>query len=153
RSARRRRYDRRKGALASVAAFRCALPRCRHNEIQGDRPHSHPLLRVGQSGRIGDERLAPAGAARGRAMRPLVACLFVTVFVVSTRAETNDLRLWYTQPAAKWEEALPIGSGRLGAMVFGGARDERIQFNEDTLWTGKPRDYVRKGARDHLEEI
>src|SRR5207249_3004545 len=65
----------------------------------------------------------------------------------------DDLKLWYTQPAKKWEEALPIGSGRLGAMVFGGTSEERIQFNEDTLWTGKPHDYVRAGARDHLDEI
>src|SRR3954451_25321959 len=65
----------------------------------------------------------------------------------------DDLKLWYTQPAAKWEEALPIGSGRLGAMVFGGTADERIQFNEDTLWRGKPHDYVREGAGSHLGEI
>src|SRR4051794_35772085 len=67
--------------------------------------------------------------------------------------EARDLRLWYTQPAGPWEEALPIGSGRLGAMVFGGMPDERIQFNEDTLWSGKPHDYVREGARSHLGEI
>ncbi|HEX8202653.1 MAG TPA: glycoside hydrolase family 95 protein, partial [Isosphaeraceae bacterium] len=67
--------------------------------------------------------------------------------------EANDLRLWYAQPAGPWEEALPIGSGRLGAMVFGGTADERIQFNEDTLWTGQPHDYVRAGAGDHLGTI
>ena len=49
-----------------------------------------------------------------------------------------DLRLWYTSPAAKWEEALPIGNGRLGAMVFGGASQERLQLNEDTLTSGYP---------------
>jgi alpha-L-fucosidase 2 len=67
--------------------------------------------------------------------------------------EASDLRLWYDKPAGPWEEALPVGGGRLGAMIFGGTPDERIQFNEDTLWTGKPHDYVREGARDHLEEI
>ncbi len=61
--------------------------------------------------------------------------------------------LWYDHPADKWEEALPVGSGRLGAMVFGGTASERIQFNEDTLWTGKPQDYARDGAFDHLAEI
>jgi alpha-L-fucosidase 2 len=65
----------------------------------------------------------------------------------------KDLTLWYAKPAAKWEEALPVGSGRMGAMVFGGVGEERIQFNEDTLWTGKPHDYVRDGAREHLAEI
>jgi alpha-L-fucosidase 2 len=67
--------------------------------------------------------------------------------------DARDLRLWYTKPAGPWEEALPIGSGRLGAMVFGGTSDERIQFNEDTLWTGAPHDYVRAGAGSHLGEI
>ncbi|MGC4031268.1 MAG: glycoside hydrolase family 95 protein [Tepidisphaeraceae bacterium] len=61
--------------------------------------------------------------------------------------------LWYDKPAAKWEEALPVGSGRLGAMVFGGVDSERIQFNEDTLWTGKPQDYVRPGAIDGLADV
>ena len=63
------------------------------------------------------------------------------------------LRLWYDRPAAKWVEALPVGNGRLGAMVFGGAAEERIQFNEDTVWQGGPRDYARAGARRSLERI
>ncbi|WP_309274212.1 glycoside hydrolase family 95 protein [Paenibacillus sp.] len=46
--------------------------------------------------------------------------------------------LWYKQPAKKWEEALPIGNGRMGAMVFGGIQRERLQLNEDTLWAGYP---------------
>jgi alpha-L-fucosidase 2 len=65
----------------------------------------------------------------------------------------RDLRIWYQEPAKQWEHALPIGCGRLGAMVFGLVAEERIQFNEDTLWTGKPHNYVRAGARDHLDEI
>ena len=50
----------------------------------------------------------------------------------------SELKLWYKQPAKEWVEALPIGNGRLGAMVFGDVFHERIQFNEDTLWTGTP---------------
>ena len=46
--------------------------------------------------------------------------------------------LWYRQPAARWEESLPLGNGRLGAMVFGGVAQERLQLNEDTLWSGAP---------------
>jgi len=61
--------------------------------------------------------------------------------------------LWYQQPAQQWVEALPIGNGRLGAMVFGGVPEERIQFNEATLWTGEPRDYSHPGASNHLAEI
>ena len=43
------------------------------------------------------------------------------------------LELWYDSPASKWTEALPIGNGRLGAMIFGGVERERLQLNEDTL--------------------
>ena len=55
----------------------------------------------------------------------------------SAHAESS-LTLWYDRPAAKWVEALPIGNGRLGAMVFGDPVRERIQLNEDTLWAGGP---------------
>ncbi len=65
----------------------------------------------------------------------------------------NTLALWYTQPAVEWTEALPVGNGRLGAMVFGGTASERLQFNEDTLWTGRPHDYSHPGAADHLETV
>jgi alpha-L-fucosidase 2 len=61
--------------------------------------------------------------------------------------------LWYAQPAEKWTDALPIGNGRMGAMIFGGIFDERIQFNEDTLWKGQPHDYVRAGAGESLTAI
>jgi len=77
----------------------------------------------------------------------------ITLFIPHWLLADDSLRLWYAQPAAKWEEALPIGNGHMGAMIFGGTTDERIQFNEDTLWTGKPHDYVRPGAADHLAEI
>ena len=65
----------------------------------------------------------------------------------------NDLILWYRQPAATWTEALPIGSGRLGAMVFGGVETERLQLNEDTLWSGYPRDTTNPDVHAHLPEI
>ncbi|QJR81170.1 glycoside hydrolase family 95 protein [Alteromonas pelagimontana] len=53
-------------------------------------------------------------------------------------AVANDLRLWYQQPAADWNEALPIGNGRIGAMVSGGVAQARYQLNEETLWAGEP---------------
>src|SRR5438552_3042499 len=79
--------------------------------------------------------------------------LIATMILFSSKCFADDMKLWYTKPAAQWEEALPIGNGHMGAMVFGGIVDERIQFNEDTLWTGKPHDYVREGAGDYLEQI
>ncbi|MBB3109551.1 alpha-L-fucosidase 2 [Paenibacillus phyllosphaerae] len=60
--------------------------------------------------------------------------------------------LWYKQPATIWEEALPIGNGRLGGMVFGGPETERIQLNEDTLWSGFPRDTNNYEAIRHLKQ-
>jgi alpha-L-fucosidase 2 len=63
------------------------------------------------------------------------------------------LALWYPVPAAQWVEALPVGNGRLGAMVFGGTAQERIQFNEATIWTGGPHDYARPGARRYLDTL
>src|SRR5580765_1471024 len=65
----------------------------------------------------------------------------------------SPLTLWYRQPANLWVEALPVGNGRLGAMVFGGIAHERIQFNESTVWTGEPHDYAHRGAYQHLGEI
>jgi len=57
-----------------------------------------------------------------------------------------EWKLWYRQPAAAWTEALPVGNGRLGAMVFGGTQSELIQLNEDTVWTGGPFDPRGTGA-------
>jgi alpha-L-fucosidase 2 len=61
--------------------------------------------------------------------------------------------LWYRQPARDWNEALPLGNGRLGAMVFGGLNEEHIQLNEETLWSGKPHDYAVAGAVNSLGEV
>jgi len=61
--------------------------------------------------------------------------------------------LWYDSSAAIWEEALPVGNGRLGAMVFGRWGEERIQLNEETYWTGGPYSTVVKGGYKHLPEI
>jgi alpha-L-fucosidase 2 len=66
---------------------------------------------------------------------------------------SQDLKLWYNKPASKWTEALPIGNGRIGAMIFGGLEEDRIQFNEETLWTGEPRNYNRSGASKYLNTI
>ncbi len=66
----------------------------------------------------------------------------------------GGLTLWYTRPATNWErEALPIGNGRLGAMIFGGTARERLQLNEDSLWAGGPRDCNNPEARDALPEV
>ena len=68
-------------------------------------------------------------------------------------SSANQWTLWYKDPAEQWVEALPVGNGRLGAMVFGGTSQERIQFNEDTVWTGAPHDYAHPGAAEHYETL
>ncbi|MEZ4904085.1 MAG: glycoside hydrolase N-terminal domain-containing protein [Spirosomataceae bacterium] len=68
-------------------------------------------------------------------------------------AYSQEYKLWYTTPAEKWTEALPIGNGRMGGMVFGGVEQDHIQFNEETLWTGEPRNPNRLGAANHLAAI
>src|SRR5262245_21675476 len=67
--------------------------------------------------------------------------------------EASALTLWYNQPAGRWVEALPVGNGRLGGMIFGGPDRELIQFNEQTVWTGHPREYQHPGAVRSLPEI
>lgn len=62
-------------------------------------------------------------------------------------------RLWYRQPAGVWEEALPLGNGRLGAMVYGGAAQENIQVNEESMWYGGPVDRNNPDAREQLPVI
>lgn len=62
-------------------------------------------------------------------------------------------RLWYRQPAARWEEALPLGNGRLGAMVFGGVAEERLQLNEGSLWSGNPQDADNPEALSQLGTV
>lgn len=61
--------------------------------------------------------------------------------------------MWYNQPAEQWEDALPVGNGRIGAMVFGKYGEEKIQLNEETYWSGGPYSTVVKGGYKKLPEI
>jgi len=75
-----------------------------------------------------------------------------TQSVGSNDEKWNHLKLWYNKPAQKWTEALPVGNGRLGAMVYGTVETERLQLNEDTIWAGQPVERDRVGAYKHLPE-
>ena len=69
------------------------------------------------------------------------------------RGNSDNLKLWYDAPSRQWTDALPLGNGRLGAMVFGTPAQERIQINEETIWGGGPHNNVNYAAKDGLEEI
>jgi alpha-L-fucosidase 2 len=72
---------------------------------------------------------------------------------INNRTFNPSTLLWYDTPAQKWEDALPVGNGRLGAMVFGKNKEERIQLNEETYWSGGPYSTVVKGGYKVLPEI
>ncbi|MBD1433203.1 glycoside hydrolase N-terminal domain-containing protein [Sphingobacterium sp. DN00404] len=78
---------------------------------------------------------------------------FLSLYTTCAIMVQGQNRLWYNAPAREWEEALPIGNGRMGAMIFGGDTLEEVQFNEETLWTGQPRNYNKKGAHQYLDTI
>jgi alpha-L-fucosidase 2 len=82
----------------------------------------------------------------------IASYLCVSVSVCGLNCFAQNV-LWYSKPADTWTDALPVGNGRMGAMVFGGAGHERIQFNESTVWAGEPHDYAHKGAYQSLGKI
>jgi len=65
----------------------------------------------------------------------------------------SGMKIWFNQPAATWNDALPVGNGRLGAMVFGGVENERLELNEESLWTGEPRWDANPDALKNLSEV
>src|ERR1041385_1946849 len=70
----------------------------------------------------------------------------------SNATDYSELLLWYDKPASEWTEALPVGNGRLGAMIFGGYASEQLQLNEDTLYAGSPYDPNNPEALQALAE-
>jgi alpha-L-fucosidase 2 len=104
----------------------------------------------------------------------LAAFAFILIFCMDATAQNNPgytlpafdgefrgdasppaepMSLWYTRPATKWVEAMPLGNGRLGAMVFGGIGEEHLQINEDTLWAGGPYEPANPDALAALPEV
>ena len=86
----------------------------------------------------------------------VIVCLLLIVVCAADgfgEVPTGENKLWYSKPAEKWTEAMPVGNGRMGAMVFGGTGQERIQLNEDTLWAGHPLDYQHEGASEVLGQV
>jgi len=112
---------------------------------------------------VGALSIAAGAALLGQQAAPPVQ------FTGEAAPPASALSLWYRAPAAdrlpsaprpaaavasaEWVRALPVGNGRLGAMVFGGVVHERLQLNEDTLWAGRPYDPVNPEAKDALPEV
>ncbi|MBV9864574.1 MAG: glycoside hydrolase N-terminal domain-containing protein [Abitibacteriaceae bacterium] len=140
------------GRIQRAAVYRRALT--------ADEIAQRATLLNGQAARldgvIGDWQF---DADSGRKITPVAGTLPLVrvgervAFTGSNTPPAEPLSLWYRQPAREWTEALPIGNGRLGAMIFGGIDNERLQFNEHTVWTGQPHEYQHEGAAKFLPQI
>src|SRR3970282_2560785 len=94
-------------------------------------------------------------------MRRALFVSFLALILSSTGAFSQappppgEVTLWYRQPAPQWDHAMPVGNGRLGAMVFGAVNRERIQLNEESLWmpSGDPAERDNPEALKHLPEV
>lgn len=86
--------------------------------------------------------------------RIITACLSLAFAMLCTlTASADNLKLWYDTPANIWVEALPLGNGRIGAMLFGGVEQEKMQLNEESFWAGSPHDNNNPKALEALEEV
>ena len=88
----------------------------------------------------------------------LFGYLFVLVSVGNISAQESSLsaqeyKLWYDRPAQVWTEALPLGNGRLGAMVYGTPATEQIQLNEETIWAGRPNNNANPNALEYIPKV
>ena len=82
--------------------------------------------------------------------KKILICLALTSVM---EAAAQEQKLWYSNPAETWLEALPVGNSHLGAMVYGGTKTEEIQLNEETFWSGSPHNNNSTEAKEHLQEV
>jgi alpha-L-fucosidase 2 len=86
-------------------------------------------------------------------MKRLIYLSVVLLWTTFAKLSADDLKLNYSRPASEWEEALPLGNSHMGAMVFGGIRDEQLQLNEETFWAGSPYSNNCTTTLAHLAEV
>ena len=88
-------------------------------------------------------------------IRKTILSFLLAMIAVSVTAANDPERLTlrYDRPADYWVEALPLGNGRLGAMVYGGIPQDTIQLNEDTFWSGSPYNNLNLNSLSHLQQI
>ena len=84
----------------------------------------------------------------------LIICLLSVNWLQSiAQSQPSGLKIWFNHPAETWNDALPVGNGRLGAMIFGGTEKEHIELNEATVWTGEPRWDANPMALKNLSRV
>ena len=83
----------------------------------------------------------------------MMAVMLMTAWTTLMAQDDNTERLWYDKPASIWLEALPVGNGRLGGMVYGGTREDEIQLNEDSFWSGGPHNNNSSTSANYLEQV
>ncbi|MCK5675968.1 MAG: glycoside hydrolase N-terminal domain-containing protein [Verrucomicrobia bacterium] len=86
-------------------------------------------------------------------MKPYITALLIGINLLPLYSYASETTLWYEQPARKWGEALALGNGRMGAMVFGGVQKERLQLNEESLWAGEPFDTYPDNFKETLKKL
>jgi alpha-L-fucosidase 2 len=83
----------------------------------------------------------------------LFSFIFINPTPVLCQDQPSELKIWFSKPAETWNDALPVGNGRLGAMIFGGIENERLQLNEESVWTGQPRWDANPNALKNLPKV
>ena len=83
----------------------------------------------------------------------LVLLILLSAMYAASARASGPHTLWYDRPAQNWNEALPIGNGRLGAMIFGNVAAERLQLNEETIWAGRPNNNANPEALEYLPKV
>ena len=85
--------------------------------------------------------------------RIVLICILSGIIINGIAQSDTYLKLWYLHPAKQWVEALPVGNGRLGAMIYGDPSKEVIQLNENTVWAGQPNRNDNPNAKEALPEV
>jgi alpha-L-fucosidase 2 len=90
-----------------------------------------------------------------RLLASVISGLILLSFALSAQdiSKPSGMKIWFNKPAETWNDALPVGNGRLGAMVFGGIEKERLQLNEESVWTGEPRWDANPDALKNLPKV
>lgn len=82
-----------------------------------------------------------------------ILSISISILCFKVKCQEQELKLWYNKPAETWNEALPIGNGRLGAMIFGNPLNEHLQLNEETVWAGGPHSNVNAESAEYFSKV